>query len=151
MNASKTIADHIKRCALRELQNADELGGPEFPEYVALMQEVAAECTKRAETARNTQRENRRGHVLAWVQRNVNEPAEIWETGGGCTAIGVSFANNSDAHWLITENASGDAPESLTGSVLLGFYRRSQEDWLTFDCRDVPQAVGIINLANGHS
>lgn len=23
MNASKTIADHIKRCALRELQNAD--------------------------------------------------------------------------------------------------------------------------------
>jgi hypothetical protein len=145
--ASKIVAMRIKASALRELQAADELGGPDFSEYIELMEEMSFECKTRANTARATWRDRRRGNVLAWFREHVNDAAAIIDTGGGCTAIYIPIGTDG-THWLITDDA--DAPEAF-GPVVLGYYRRDMEDWITFDCKSIAQCADIIRAAFNHS
>lgn len=49
---SRKAAETIKAATLDALQAADEIGGPDFPEYIALMEALQFECAKRAENAR---------------------------------------------------------------------------------------------------
>lgn len=51
MTTSEKIAADIYRDAMQALDAAEELGGPDVPEYVALMRAIAEEALRRAESA----------------------------------------------------------------------------------------------------
>lgn len=136
-NSSQVVAKRIMHAVLDALQDADELGGPDRPEYIELMDMLAAECRKRAQTAEET---DPTAEVLAWVKEHINANASIWPTGGNCTAIAVPVEGGG--HWLITDDAS--APDSLTGPLALGIYDESGERWVCFDVADMAAAAHII-------
>jgi hypothetical protein len=144
VNASTLIADRIKAAALEALQAADEIGGPDAPEYVAMMESLAAECAKRAETAREN---HGAPAVLRWVRQTINANADTWHTGGRCTAIGIPC--DDGGHWLITDDCS--APESMDGEVCLGRYSKDGDYWICFNCDDMYHAEAIIRAECGAS
>ena len=47
--------DQIKQAVFEAMQDAEELGGPELPEYIELMEAIAQECRQRADNARDLQ------------------------------------------------------------------------------------------------
>jgi hypothetical protein len=51
---SRMRAGRIKFCVLSALQQADEIGGPEYPEYIELMEEVSKYCAESATNAKAT-------------------------------------------------------------------------------------------------
>lgn len=130
---SKRIAD----AALAALQEADEITGPDRAGYIELMEYLAQECRRRAEVAEANESTRL---VLNWFKSEVCVNADIWQTGGGCTAIGIPAG---DAHWLITDDSS--APDSMNALVVLGYYWNGGDNWLCFNCQDVYHARSIID------
>ena len=131
----------IRRAILNAMQEADEIGGPDSGDYVALMRGIAVECNKRADTCERNARKDKTAECLAWVKENVDEGAEIWETGSGCTAIRIPLPQGV-GHWLITDDAS--APEKIDAPCVLGLYTDSGSSWVLFDCLSLRAAGSII-------
>ena len=76
---SKQAAQRIRNAIDAALQDAEECGGPDIPDYVDLMNEIAAEAKKRASCAR----QNAAHRVLTHVRGMLpGHPVEVWETGG---------------------------------------------------------------------
>lgn len=48
MSEPKTVADRIYEAFLDAIQDAEEMGGPEIPQYIALMQKISEEAERRA-------------------------------------------------------------------------------------------------------
>jgi hypothetical protein len=154
--ASEVIARRIERKALEVLQAADEIGGPDWREYAEMMDRLGAECLRRATVARMSHGPQAvLRTVQAWCENTPciahgveHYTAEIWETGGGCTAIGVQPVGQS-WHWLITDDAS--APDSEHDPVALGLYSPDGDCWVCFDCRNLAHALDIIAACPAHS
>ena len=150
-NASQVSADRIGAAVVEALQAADEIGGPERPEYVRLMDRLAQLCAMRAATARANAPEQ---EVLRWAQRNIHKGAFIEQTGGGCTALQIPAMGGVDFWWL-TDDASapecmyvkpGDDPFYLT-------LRRGGDDptdaWVGFTVSSLEHARSIIRSHAG--
>jgi hypothetical protein len=123
-HASRLIADAIKSRALEILQEADEIGGPDWREYAQMMDAIAAECAQRAKTARESHGPGRcLRMVQEWcLQRGTDGwTAEIWETGGGCQAIGAQPASAS-FHWLVTDADGASPPDDPAAPCIVGHY-----------------------------
>jgi hypothetical protein len=128
---SEIIAAHIRAKTLNALQDADEIGGPDRPDYVRLMLGLADECQRRAETAREQAPEIR---VLRWAQKTICVNAEIAHTGGGCTALRIP-ARGERCYWLVTDD--NVAPESMHAAVdetfAVGLYSPEGDQWICFE------------------
>lgn len=139
---SEAAADRIKQATLAALQDADEIGGPDFPEYIELMRSLAAECERRAQVAEDVAR----GDVLIHVKRKI-PTAEIAETGGGCTAIHIPDGEDG-AHWLITSTDGATVPHSFEdGPVILGHYSDAGETTHTTQYASTRDAVALLLAA----
>jgi hypothetical protein len=51
LNSSEWVAENIFREVNEAMQNAEEMQGPDLPEYVTLMRAIARECEDRANVA----------------------------------------------------------------------------------------------------
>jgi hypothetical protein len=141
--ASEIVAATIKARTLDALQAAEEMHGPDYPEYIEMMRELAADCTQRAETAQRQYNAERCVRLAQEWAVGRKWTAEKWETGGGCTAIGIQAAGKS-SHWLITEAGGPDAPTNPCDPCTLGWYSAHGEGWITFDCANLADALTII-------
>jgi len=81
------------------------------------------------------------------LDRATDYTAEIWDTGGGCTAIGVQPVNQA-WHWLITDDAS--APESEDCPVCVGLYTGAGDCWASFDCANLAGALRLMGSLVSH-
>lgn len=148
--ASRVVADSIKRRVLDAAQAADEIGGPDYPEYIGMMRDLAAEFSKRAEIA---DEERPRNKVRDYIRRLTGNPkADIWETGGGCTALagyirmsyhGKDKPDKELPYWMITDESS--APENVSTPLSVGFYSPEGDRWLCFEVSDALRAAKLIN------
>lgn len=138
-SASYAAAEAIKARVLNELQNADELGGPDWREYVSLMEELRDECADRARVAMETNgpRAVLRHYQARLTGRIVGEA----HTGGGCTAIEISADNGRT--WLVTSADGGCAPDDLHEPVCLGKY---EDDGICLACFEFDDSAAAINV-----
>ena len=151
MNASQITANRIASDVLNALQAADEIGGPDRPEYASMMENLARVCMLRAATARVNAPEQ---EVLRWAQREIHKGCFIEQTGGGCTALQIPvYGSTSGDYWWITDDLS--APESLRCGdepFCMCLYRGGQdagEQWVGFTVRGMEQARDLIQSFTG--
>lgn len=145
-NASQTIANALAQRVIDTLQAADEIGGPDRPEYIGMMENLARLCMLRAATARANAPEQ---EVLRWAQKNIHKDAFIEHTGGGCTALQIPVHGSPEGdYWWITDDAS--APETMVAgedAFFISLYRGGQdagEQWVGFTIRSMEQARDLI-------
>lgn len=105
-------ADQIYCDVLFALQKAEELGGPEPKDYIALMERVATECATRADNARELSRTSRKSYRMF-------EYFHEWDTGGGCLALGRQL--DGGGYVLITVAFDSALPE-IGESFDVGIY-----------------------------
>jgi hypothetical protein len=151
-NASQVSADRIGAAVVEALQAADEIGGPERPEYVRLMDRLAQLCAMRAATARANAPEQ---EVLRWAQRNIHKGAFIEHTGGGCTAlqIPVHGCPRGDWWWLTDELSAPETVYAKPGDqpFCLCLYHGEGEGqiWVGFNVTSLYDARTIIRAHTG--
>ena len=143
---SERAALRVKVATLAALQDADETGGPDWREYAALMDELAAECAARAKRARDTFGPER---CLAIVQEWCGtQPggltAEVWETclGGQSHAIGVQ-PRHAEWAWLLTDADGDEPPTDPAAAIIVGFYTASGR-YLTFRRSSLADACDLM-------
>jgi hypothetical protein len=147
---SEIIAAHIRAKTLNALQDADEIGGPDRADYIHLMESIAKECLRRAETARE---QDPQIQVLRWAQKNIASRAFIQHTGGGCTAIEIPASGaGPDAYWLITDDCS--APETMDAPqygepFYLSLYGGEGEKFVGFTVTGMEDARRLIESFTG--
>lgn len=92
----------------------------------------------------------RKNRALEFVRQEVSANADIWQTGGGCTAIGipceVAGSGKPDGHWLLTD-CGYSAPERIGAPCELGRYSEDGDHWICFDCRNLRHALDLIAAA----
>lgn len=154
MNQSERVANTILGKVMLTLQDAEELNGPDSPEYIRMMEKLAQICAARAETCRLNLPEQR---VLRWVRTNVHKDACIEDTGGGCTALQIPASSHCgptrDYWWLTDDAATPDRMRADDGAdpFWLCLYKGdgSGEKWIAFAVRSVEEAARIIRAHNG--
>ena len=197
------MTSSIETGIFNALQQADEIGGPEAPEYIALMLRVAKEATERAQNALQhlphkitfELGENAEGKqvwtfdhggvaiedptkspcsrfevdpisyygltkeqvrdlryrnyqlsiepVLVWCREHINANAYGLDTGGGCMAISLPRGDDG-GYWLITVADDAEIPKTITEPVAVGCYDKDGEEWILFQCADLPAAAVLI-------
>jgi hypothetical protein len=142
---SEIIAAHIRAKTLNALQDADEIGGPDHADYVSLMVSLAAECQRRAQTARE---QDPQVQVLRWARKNIGVNAEITNTGGGCTALEIPAAREG-YYWWVTDELS--APGSMTPETdthfSVGLYAPDGDRWVCFNVSSMAAVALLIESA----
>jgi hypothetical protein len=142
--SSAVVARRIRDAVLNALQDADELGGPEAPEYIGLMEAVAAECTKRASVAR----ENFPPMLEALKAEFPDQVCELMWTGGNCRALAV-YVGDRGAYWMITGEDGGYIPEDHQEACAVGLYSKNGDSWVCFSVSNFAAAVGLIKASDG--
>jgi hypothetical protein len=142
---SATVARGIYAATLDTMQNADELGGPEAPEYIELMEALAEECAKRAATAR----ENFPSMLDALRLAFPEGKTDILWTGGGCRALAL-YVGGGGAYWMITDSGGASVPDTADEPCGVGFYSRDGDDWVCFDVADFAAAIALIRSYANH-
>jgi hypothetical protein len=144
-NTSSAVAARgIYAAMLDTMQGADELGGPEAPEYIELMEAIAAECAQRAATAR----ENFPPMIEELRRAFPDRKPEVISTGGGCEALMLP-EGTSGAYWQIT-NEGIYVPTDAAAPCDVGLYSKSGDDWLCFGVPDFAAAVALIRAYACH-
>jgi hypothetical protein len=142
--SSALAARRIYAATVNAIQDADEIVGPEAPDYIELMDALAAECTRRAATAR----ENFPPMLDALKAEFPDRACELMWTGGNCRALSVA-ASDRGAYWMITGSDGGYIPENHTEPCAVGLYSKDGDDWVCFCVTNFAAACALIRSCDG--
>lgn len=135
---SQLSAERIRRAVLDRLQNADEIGGPDGVEYVALMRELATTCTALADMCEEVHGAYIFADSVGVLRAGLPAPT-VAQTGGAFTALEFRFSDSLYA-WITCEK---EAPRAVTDTDAdLGIYLC--EDGSQFVCFHYPTVADAL-------